>query len=155
MSAKINLFFTTVQWSLSRLLPHRRQQLLHSLEQFAEDLPDAPCCQDLLEIWAENYGHGGLILGNLALFALGFLGMILLDHRLWRTQNVKFSLIGGLIAGLYNLFKFKTAEASTGLLILLLCLFWMICGFWWSIAFAFLVYFTNMGAIHALGGNKC
>lgn len=155
MSPKASLFFTTVQWSFSRLLPHRRQQLLHSLEQFTENLPDMPCCQDLLEIWVENYGHGGLLLGNLALFALGFLGMIALDHWIWRTQNVKISMIGGLLAGLYCLFKFKADAPTTSLLILLLCLFWMISGFWWSVAFAFLVYFTNMGAIYALGGNKC
>lgn len=155
MVSKFSFFFTTLQFTPSHFFPHRRQQLMDLLEEIAEDLPTNPCCEDLLEIWLESFGVSGLILGNLALFGIGFLLMMSVDLRLWRWSGSLFQTAIPIVNGLYCLLKFKTHLPSTCLLILLFVIFWMLCGFWWSIGFLFLVYFTNMGAIYARGGRLC
>lgn len=155
MVSKLSLFTGSLFYPFPHLFPHRRQQLMELLEEVAEDVPVAPCCEDILEIWVEEFGISGLLLGNAALFALGLVLMIGADLLIRRWNSSGLSLLIGSISTAYCLFKFRSGKAIVNLLILLLCLYWLISGFWWSIAFVFLVYFTNMGVRYARGGNLC
>lgn len=151
MVSKFSLFITT----LLSPFPHRKQQLIELLEEITEDVPATPCCEDILELWAEEFGASGLVLGNIALFLAGFLLMVAVDLFLYRWNSGTISTILRSVSVLYCFFKFRSHLPSTALLILLFTAFWALCGFWWSIAFVFLVYFTNMGAMYAKGGSLC
>lgn len=155
MVRKISLFMNTLLYPFPHLFPQRRQQLMELLEELTEDVPIPPCCEDLLEIWAEEFGACGLLLGNLSLFLIGFLLMIAVDVILWRWHGPCSSAVIHGLSVLYCLFKFKSDLPSTTILILLFTVFWALCGFWWSLAFLFLVYFTNMGVVYTKGGTKC
>lgn len=153
MVSKSSLFLTSLLYPI--LLPHRRQQLMDLLEEFCEEVPDIPCAQDILGLWLDEFGAGGVVLGNVALFGIGFLLMIGIDLLLYSYGSPTLSLIAGAFSAFFCMAKFRSAQPTCYLLIGLFCLYWMISGFWWSIAFLFLIYFTNMGLRYGRGGNQC
>lgn len=151
MVSKFSMFLTSLQFSTSQFFPHRRQQIMEFLKEIAEDVPAAPFCEDILEIWLEEFGFSGLLWGNLALFGFGFLLMIVADILLCHSHNSIVQISISIMGALYCLFKFKSHQPATILLILLFVGFWTVCGFWWSLGFLFLMYFTNMGIINTQG----
>ncbi len=153
MVSKFSLFLASLLYP--HIFPHRKQQLIELLEEIAEDVPINPCCEDILEVWLEEFGASGLLLGNVALFFFGLVLMIVVDISLRRWNSTAVCIAVGSFSALYCLFKFKTRKALTNILIFLFCLYWLASGFWWSIAFLFLVYFTNMGVRYAQGGSLC
>lgn len=153
MIGKISLFWTSLFYPI--VLPHRRQQLMELFEEICEDVPAHPCCQDILELWLEGYGPEGLLLGNVALFGLGLLLMVGVDLFLRRYGCPTLALVLGAFSSLFCLAKFRTRAPATYLLIGLFALYWLLSGFWWSVAFLFLIYFTNMGLRYGRGGRKC
>lgn len=155
MVRKLSLFLHCLFYPFQSLLPHRRQELMELLEEATEDCQAQPYCEELMEIWMEEFGLEGILLGNVALFLLGLILMIAVDVLLHRYQATGLSAVVSSVSGLYCLIKFRTPRPHVNLLILLFALFWMICGFWWSVAFVFLIYFTNMGARSTRGGSLC
>lgn len=155
MVRKLSLFLTSLCFTPTLPFPHRRQQIIDFLEELAEELPASPGCEDVLQIWLEVFGTGGLLLGNLGLFLLGFGLMILSDIFLHRCSRPAICLLVRSVSGLYCLLKFRNHNPAVRLMMVLFCLYWLICGFWWSIGFLFLVYFTNMGVRYARGGRLC
>lgn len=153
MIGKFSLFLTSLFYPV--LLPHRRQQLIELLEDVCQDICSEPCCQDILELWLEEFGTAGLMLGNVALFGLGLILTIAVDLILHRSGSPILSLILGTVSTLFCLAKFHTRQPAISLLIVLFGLYWLLSGFWWSIAFLFLIYFTNMGLHYGRGGKKC
>lgn len=153
MISKSSLFLSSLLYPL--LLPHRRQQLTELFEELCEEVPDIPCAQDILALWLEEFGVGGVVLGNVALFGIGLLLMIGIDLLLHSYGSPTLTLLLGAFSTLFCIAKFRSTQPTCYLLIGLLCLYWMISGFWWSIVFLFLIYFTNMGLRYGRGGNQC
>lgn len=149
MSRLFSLFIHTACYPFPHLFPHRRQQLMNLLEEFVEEGGTELCCAEILTLWSEEYGFTGLLLGNVALFLLGLGLMVALDIILHRYGCTNLRLGSGIVSSLYCLVKFRTPQPQTMILIALFVFYWIIGGFWWSIAFLFLVYFTNMGALSA------
>lgn len=138
-----SLFLASMGFSLSRFFPVRRQQLIKLLEEFSEDLPDFLCCEDILEIWLEEYGPWGLVLGNIGLFALGFLLMLAVDFLLHRLQQPLITTAMQWVQALFCFTKFYTPNPKYLFLILGFCAIWLINSFQWTLAFVFLVLFAN------------
>lgn len=144
MIRPFSLFVQSLFCPFANLFPHRKQQLLELLEEIAEEAPCSPCCEDLLEFWLEQFGGGGLLLGNIALFFIGLVLMIGVDLLVHHSGGVT-AVIAGAFSIVYSALKFRTGKPMIDLAILVFSLYWMLCGFWWSIGFVFLVYFTNIG----------
>lgn len=155
MVGKLSLFLRSSLFPFSHIFPHRRQQLMELLKELAEDAPSSLYCEDILELWAEDFGVGGMLLGNAALFLLGLILMIGVDVLIHRCNSLHVSLLAGSLTTLYCLVKFRTAKLSSYFFIILFCLYWLISGFWWSIGFLFLVYFTNTCVRYDRGGKRC
>lgn len=145
MIDRASLFWLSLRFSLSGIIPNRRQQTVQLLREISQDIPDSPCCEDILGIWAEQFGEGGLMLGDIALFAVGFLLMAAADILLYRYNNTATRMITGITGGIYCLFKFRSADAVRTFMALLFIAIWLLRGFWWSLAFLFLVAYTNIG----------
>lgn len=154
MIGRFSFFLASLQFTLSQFFPQRRQQLLEFLEEASENLPAYPCCEDVLEIWLEQFGIGGVILGNIALFGIGLLLMLAVDLAS-AGGNGFTSLLLRCAGALYCTLKFKCTNPAVLLLILLFVLLWLVCDFFWCIAFLFLVTFTNCGIFHSKGGSLC
>lgn len=150
MVQKSSLFMASVEFSASRFFPARRQRILEILEEVSPELPEALCCQDVLELWLKEYGPCGLLLGNLGLFLLGFLLMLSSDILLGRCRRL--SSLVELADAAYCWLKFETSEKSRDLLVLMFLGIWLMNGFQWSLALIFLVLFTNV-CVRRTGGD--
>lgn len=143
-------FLVTMAMFLSGFFPARRQQMLASLGELAENLPADPGCTELLQLWLEEYGVGGALVANVALFAVGLLLAVVLDV-LARRSGAGFSVP----AALYALMKFRCRRPKPDLLSALLVLYWLCSGFSWSICYLLLIIFINYQAFAGRGKPKC
>ncbi len=146
VSGKIALFFASLFFSLSSPGSGRRQKLFSFLEELCPEVPEPSCCQELLEIWSEEYGFAGLLLGNLGLFLLGLVLMVALELLLHRFSQPVAAGALSTLGALYCLWKFRTPDLQKNLLTVLFIGFWLISGFSWPLAFAFLILYTNLTA---------
>lgn len=143
-------FLVTMAMFLSGFFPARRQQLLASLGELGELLPEDPGNPELLQLWLEEYGIFGAVLANVALFAIGFLLMVALDGPA-RRGCAGFSAL----AAIYTLAKFRCRRPKQDLLSALLVLYWLCSGFCWSVAYVILIISTNMQAFAGRGEPTC
>lgn len=144
------LFIVTMAMFLSGFFPARRQQLMAFLEELAEQLPEDPGNPELLQLWLEEYGIGGAVLANVALFAVGLLLVVVLDVPA-RQSYAGFSAL----AALYTLSKFRCRRPKQDLLSALLVLYWLCSGFSWCICYILLIIFTNFQAFAGRGEPTC
>ena len=152
MAGKFSFFTATLQYVL---LPFRKQQFLDFLADFSETVPEDLCCQDILEIWLDSFGAGGLLLGNIALFAIGFIVMVIVDILISRSGSGYISIILNSVTALLCLRKFRVPSSvfSWNLLILFYIGFSLLSGFYWGITFLFLIGFTNL-SLHKGGSSQ-
>lgn len=150
---KMSLFLASMGFSLSRFFPARRQQIWEMLEELSQDLPDVLFCQDVLEVWLEDYGVAGLILGNIGLFLLGFLALAGLDLLLRRCHCPGLVIAVHLFNSVYCYLKFQAPHPEQNWMILLFLSLWLFNGFQWSLAFVFLLLFTNV-CMKPKGGHE-
>ena len=66
MVSKFSLFMATAQYNFLRFIPGKKQQFFEYLEELSENVQTDFFCQDILEVWLENFGIGGLVLGSAA-----------------------------------------------------------------------------------------
>lgn len=152
----LSFFTVSLQSSLTPFIPRRRQQLFTLLEEVLENPPPDPSCADILQGWLEGFGSCGFVLGNIALFALGFILMAIVDAMILHWNSFLLSSILGFFSGIYALFKFRLTRSRTlSAMTVLFLLYWLISGFQWSIAFLILVFLTNIIAYSKAGGQKC
>lgn len=144
MLTKSSLFFASLQFGISQLFPHWRQNVLNSLKDGSADFSEELCCGDVLELWLGEFGGGGLLLGNIALFGLCFLTMVGADCFFRRIVGTGgYSLVNSL-CGLFCFLKFHTGRLESNLLISVFILIWMFSGFMWWQAVIFLAGFTSV-----------
>lgn len=152
----LSFFTASLESTISPLFPRRRQQLLDLLGEILEDVPPLPGCADILEAWMEEFGSCGFVLGNIALFILGFSLMAAVDILILRWNSLGLSAILGALSGFYQLLKFRLSRhRPISVLMALFLLYWLISGFQWSVAFFILILFTNIVAFTNAGGRKC
>lgn len=156
MIRTLTFFTASLRSTITPLFPRRRQQLLELLEEIMGDAPPDPGCADILEAWLEEFGSCGFVLGNLALFLVGFVLMAAVDAVILHWGSLWLSTVLGALSGIYELLKFRLSRhRSLSALMLLFLLYWLISGFQWSMAFLILVLFTNIIAYSNAGGRKC
>lgn len=143
MVSKSSLFFTSLHFSLSQFLPGPRKRLTVTLTRTFGQSPRFPCCQDLLELWVVKYSIPGRVLGCFSLFGVGLLLMIGADIFLAQCADATLCSILSILCALYFPFKFRSHRPDLTLIVLLLAVFWLVCGFWWWLGYLFLIYFTN------------
>lgn len=148
MIHKFTLFLLTLFCPFANLLPNRRQQLCQLLENAWEDAPLSPYCEDLLDIWIQDGNLIDAVFGNVALFLIGLVLMLLMDILLAKSSSALWSGLLHMVGAFYTLIKFKTSERSRNILLLLFCLYWLFSGFRWSLAFALLVILANISAAY-------
>lgn len=151
MIGKFSLFTRCILFPFLNLLPQRRQQLADALAEVCQELPMDFCCVDILECWAEGFGFEGWILGNLSLFLAGALVMIL--GEVFCRRGGSFPALTASLEALYSLVKFRSRDSRLNVLILLFSFFWLVSGFSWVLAFAWLVVLTNFQARFHRGGE--
>lgn len=156
MINRISLFAVSAQSFLWQLFPHRRQPLVELLEETMGDAPVDPGCMDVLELWLEEMGVGGLMLGDLVLFLVGGLLMVGVDLLLRRWGAVWQSCALNLCSAAYHLVKFRVTRllGYTNCLLVVFLTYWLLMGFHWSVAFITLVLYTNVAAWAVQGGRK-
>lgn len=156
MANRFSLFTISAQSMLWQLFPQRRQQLVELLEETVGEAPMDPGCTEVLELWLEELGAGGLVLGNLVLFLLGGLLMVGVDLLVRRWGAVWQSCALSLCSAAYHLVKFRVSHllGYTNLLLVAFLVYWLLMGFHWSVAFVTLVLYTNVAAWAVQGGKK-
>ena len=107
MVSKFSLFMATAQYNFLRFIPGKKQQFFEYLEELSENVQTDFFCQDILEVWLENFGIGGLVLGSAALFSIGFILMIAADIIIWRTGSTVVTSLVRICSGLYCFEKFR------------------------------------------------
>lgn len=157
MVSKFSFFAATAQYGIFRFIPSRRQQFAEYLEEFSENAPGYPCCQDILEIWLNEFGYGGLLLGSIALFLLGLLLMAAADAAIRHMGNGKTTFAINLLSSLYCIDKFRgnPKKPIQNVLILLYVGTSLVAGFQWTITMLFLIIFVNIAANAEKGGSLC
>ena len=100
MVSKFSLFMATAQYNFLRFIPGKKQQFFEYLEELSENVQTDFFCQDILEVWLENFGIGGLVLGSAALFSIGFILMIAADIIIWRTGSTVVTSLVRICSGL-------------------------------------------------------
>ena len=155
MTGKLTFFAATMQYSILRFLPHRKQQFAACLEELSKNSPAEPYCQDILEIWLEEYGLNGLLLGGTALFLVGFLLMAAADALIHRAGNSGTASLVRILSGLYCIDKFQAGSRRTvqNMLLLFYIGICLLSGFLWTITFLFLVCFTGISAYAGKEGS--
>ena len=58
MVSKFSLFMATAQYNFLRFIPGKKQQFFEYLEELSENVQTDFFCQDILEVWLENFGIG-------------------------------------------------------------------------------------------------
>lgn len=144
MHGKFALFCASMTFGLSPFISTRRQKLAEILEDICPELPEPTCCQELLEVWSEEYGFSGLLLGNLGLFLLGLLLTAGIGLLIRRFSHPLTDGVLPMLSACYCLWKFRTPDRTKNLLCALFIAFWLISGFSWLLCFVFLIAFTNL-----------
>lgn len=155
MVSKISFFLSTLMYNVFRFFPQRKQEFVEYLEQLSEDVSLDLWCGDILEIWLEEFGCVGLLLGNISVFLIGFLVLIAADIVIWRVSNTCMTMVMNLLSGCYCLDKFKSSpfRSAQNILILSYILISILAGFQWTMTMIFLVLFVNM-TVYAKRGVK-
>lgn len=146
MVNRVSLFITTVLYNVLRFVPHRRDEIGAYLAELSEGIAAEPGCADILEIWLDNFGLGGQLLGSVALFACGFLLMCLADAAIRHAGNGALASVIDIVSGIYCIDKFRGAPWRTprNMLILLYVALALLAGFEWTITLLFLAIFINI-----------
>lgn len=157
MASKFSLFIATAQYNFLRFIPGNKQQFLECLEELFENVPADIFCQDILEVWMEYFGVGGLLLGSVALFSFALILMAAADIIIWRTGSTVVTSLVRVFSGLYCLEKFRgsSKRGFQDFLILLYIGTCLLAGFQWTITILFLVIFINCDTYATKGGHLC
>lgn len=157
MVSKFSLFMATAQYNFLRFIPGKKQQFFEYLEELSENVQTDFFCQDILEVWLENFGIGGLVLGSAALFSIGFILMVAADIIIWRTGSTVVTSLVRICSGLYCFEKFRgsSKRGIQDFLILLYIGTCLLSGFHWVVTILFLIVFINGAAYAARGGHLC
>lgn len=157
MISKFSLFLATAQYNFLRFLPGKKQQFMDFLEEVSEQTITELYCQDILEVWMDSFGISGILLGSVAVFAVGLIFLVAADILLWRIGSTVVPSVVRVFFGLFCLEKFRGGQKRIlqDFLILLYIATAFLAGFHWTITFLFLVMFTNIAAYTAKGGCLC
>ncbi len=157
MPSKSSLFSATLQYSFLQFFPVKKNDLPQCFKQIFSDYFEDIFCQDILELWADLFDIGGLILGSTALFLTGLLIMTAADIIIFRTGSPIFSFIIRIVCGLYCFEKFKGKPSNSfqNYIILIYIGASIIWNFYWSLTMIFLIIFINAAAYRSKGGKLC
>ncbi len=153
MENRLALFWATMQYTLFRFLPGRKQQLWEELEELSGEAHAELDSFSVLQAWMDNFDLTGLLLGCVALFLPGLILMLAADLLAGRS--------GGW-AGLIRFFsaaycgdKFRGPSAAVNILLALYLLYALAAGFSWYLTMVFLIVFAFISVYVSKGDRLC
>ncbi len=146
-------FWTTLQYTLLRFVPGRRQQLWQKLEELSEEMPAEPDSFSILQVWLEHFDLGGLLLGCVALFLPGLLLMLAADILAGRSG--RWAGVIRFLSAVYCGDKFRGPYMAVNALLVLYLLYALLAGFSWCLTMVFLIIFAIIFVYTSRGGNLC
>ncbi len=153
MGNRLRFFWATVQYTLLRFLPDRKQQLWQELEELSEEAPSELDGFSILQAWLENFDLGGLLLGCIALFLPGLILMLAADLLIGHSG--KWAGLIRFFSAVYCGGKFRGPWLAVNVLLVLYLLYALVAGFSWSLTMVFLIAFTILFVYSSKGGKLC
>ncbi len=153
MGNRLTFFWATLQYTLLRFLPGRKQQLWQELEELSEGTPMDLDSFSILQVWLENFDLGGLFLGCAALFLPGLILMLAAD--LLAGRSGRWAGLIRFLSALYCGEKFRGPWLAVNVLLVLYLLYALLAGFSWCLTTGFLILFAVISVYTSKGGRLC